>query len=277
MESAMPSPEVVGWIITFICMVLSIRFAIAFLQENPRLFTAMALFACAWALTLSFYAILYILRDLETLPVYTQLPMNTKQLLNDLPDLNSDLAFFLFVYIGGLFLLQSEAEHAPKRPINIVFIQRLALGLLVLIAVPRAFEFHDPAGVNLGLTLDQTKAIVAGVVGLFGMACLGLGTWSISTTSLQRILLIGVIGLYSCLKVYLVLVRWYEPGHHLSSLLIYLFAAGKLLLTLVIGSIVAHHGMPKSLRMNGPRHWVSQLFWPQLELPASPRNPVAST
>ena len=254
-------PEVVGWTVTFICMLLSIRFATAFLQENPRLFTAMALFASAWALVLGFYAISYNLRDLDTLPEYAQLPANIKQLLNDLPDFDNNLGFFLFVYIGGLLFLQSEAESAPKRPINIVFIQRLALALLVFIAVPKAFEFPVPTGANLALTLDQTKAVVAGAVGLFGMACLGVGAWSISTTSSQRILLVGVIGFYSYLKAFLVFVRWYEPGLHLSPSLIYQFAAGKLLLTLVLGSIVAHHGMTKLLRAKGPRDWIFHFFW----------------
>jgi hypothetical protein len=255
------SPEFVGWIVTFICMVLSIRFATAFLQENPRLFTAMALFASAWALVLSFYAISYNLRRLHALPEYPQLPANIKQLLNDLPDLDNNLAFFLFVYIGGLLFLQSEAESAPRRPIHIVFIQRLALGLLVFIAVPKVFEFPVPTGANPPLTLDQTKAVVAGAVGLFGMACLGVGAWSISTTSSQRILLVGVTGFYGCLKVWLVCKRWNHPGPDLSPSLIYLFAAGKLLLTLVLGSIVAHHGMTKLLRAKGPRDWIFHFFW----------------
>jgi hypothetical protein len=268
--------EAVGWTATLICVWLSIRFATVFLRENPRLFTAMALFACAWALVLSFYAILPVLRDVANLPQYAELPANFKLLMKDLPDLDTELASFLWVYTGGLFLLQSEAESAPRRPINIVYLQRLALRLLILIAVPRAFgipgiadhiaEIFPPLSdlfhrlANL-LSLDHVRIFVAGAADVFGLACLLWGILSISSTRLQQALIIFAIGIYAYLKLSLAIQRWDAPDQVLSEWLTYQFAAAKIFMTLVLGGIVADHGMSKSLRMKGPGHWISRFFY----------------
>ncbi len=85
----------------------------AFLRENPSLFAAMALFACAWALILSYYTIsFHRLQELAALPDYDQFTAKIvggngeqDQLTEDFADLVTDFASFLFVYIGGLFLL----------------------------------------------------------------------------------------------------------------------------------------------------------------------------
>ncbi len=141
-----------------------------------------------------------------------------------------------------------------------MFIQRLALWLLVFIAVPKTFELPGLAGEYLGINRDETKVFVAGTVDLFGLTCLLVGTLWISTTNVQRFLITVAIGIYGYLKVRYALAHWHNINPYLSASLIYQFAAGKLLLTLVLGSIVAHRGTPESLRMKGPRHWTSHFF-----------------
>src|SRR5947209_4743451 len=113
-----PFDHPLPWVATFFCMVFSARVAAAFLQRTPRLFTVMALFALGWALLLPYH-------------------VGTGSGVELLPAFNG----VLFVYIGGLLILDHNLRDANKDNDHIVWVQNLALVLLCAIAAPSALRY----------------------------------------------------------------------------------------------------------------------------------------
>ncbi len=189
-----------------------------------------------------------------------------RQALQGLKDLITDLASFLLVYIGSLLVLETQAEHTLKRPIHIVFLQRLALIMLILIAVPRAFEAPGLAGKVVGLNVQETKVLLGCAVDMIGFAALAVGALRISA-ALLFILQLAVLGFYSYLEIYSALDDWNRihqgatETKFASISLLYQLSAAKVLLTLTLGTIVANHGMPPAMRAKGPLHSISHFLY----------------
>jgi hypothetical protein len=111
-----PTPTLaLGWLVTLACAVLSLVVALRSLQQSPRMFTAMALFACSWILVLG---------------VYKQTAQE-----NEFAGLMAEVGSFLDVYIGGLLVLEGELEIDRENFVHrVASLQRWALWLLLFIA-----------------------------------------------------------------------------------------------------------------------------------------------
>src|SRR4051812_10832258 len=100
---------------TLVCLALSAFIALVFLRNNPRLFTAMALFVCSWTLVLGSY-------------------MHPNE--RALADLTSDLAAFLDVYVGVLLLLEVSGTRNESSGHEFLWVQTFALTLLLFLVFP---------------------------------------------------------------------------------------------------------------------------------------------
>jgi hypothetical protein len=240
-------------------VLFSARIATAFLRDTPRLFTVMAMFACAWMLVLGYY--------------------NSKvrgEASGELVNLASDLASYLLVYVGGLLVLETTPKGQGRRETHVVALQILALNLVLFIAAPRAIDIiAPPGGVKLlGFSKeDATHFVSAAMVGI-GFAAVGLGAWRIAS-GLPLGILIGTVTIYALLELYSnTYCVWNECGkaEQLTPGWALLFSALKLLFTLNFGCIVAQHGMSPDMRAAGWGYWIRH-FWYLAGAP--PRKPAA--
>src|ERR1700680_1276571 len=96
-----------SWLAPFFCMLFAARLGNAFLRTNPRLYTAMALFACCWAILLPYY-----------------IPGTVQQ-----SNLFRAISGFLLVYIGGILMLEAQPHSAQPNHDSIVPWQAAGLWL----------------------------------------------------------------------------------------------------------------------------------------------------
>jgi hypothetical protein len=213
----------IAWTATLLCVLIAATVTLTCLRHTPRLFTAMALFTCAWMLVLGAYGA----------------PDEPR-----LSDLATDLAAFLNVYIGGLLVAEAQASESRRAP-GVSGLQTLAMSLLLFIALPRALEFPDQLarvtqaliGV-VGLDVRQTKLIVSEAMVVIGFWALWRGARDVSkqTSQLTRALA-GILICYALLSAGRSANIWFAhermgPGF------IYGFALAKLALTVVFSAIV---------------------------------------
>jgi hypothetical protein len=264
------SPQKLAWLVTLICMVLSARFAVAFLRDSPRLFTVMALFACVWAHILGFYG-LHLdninQADLATWgenAVTKPAAVEIKQLASDLQrltDFITNIAGFLLIYIGALLMLEAREgkQLHPRRAT--VPLQSFALVMLLLIALPRALSIPSPDGDSPGLTQSQVNVIVSIVVDVLACVSIVAGAWAISGGPVFALLAL-VMGVYGTVLVMQDLNRWESIEYfHMSNFYLYSFSGLKLACTLLLGCIVSSHGMTSEMRKKGFSHWVAHFFY----------------
>lgn len=258
------NPQHVAWLVTLLCLLLSVRFALAFLRDAPRLFTAMALFACVWAHILGFYGLHEL--DFEKLGA-SGIPEPTagsiRLLAGDVEKLMgfiSNITSFLLVYAGALLMLEarSEKKHPKKATVPL---QSIALAMLLLIALPRAFSVPGPDGESVGLNQAQVGVIVSVIVDLLACVSIVIGAWAIGGGVLFGLLAL-VMAVYAALLVMLDLNRWGANEYlHMSDFYRFSFSGLKFALTVLFGSIVAGHGMPPQMREKGLPHWVMHFFY----------------
>lgn len=135
-----------GWV-AFLCMIFSAQFAVAFLFKNSRLFTAMALFACSWALVTFNYGMIeneILMQSLnETL---SSLSENVKNAPSNIDDVTKDtfskikgmtsssedvikkireskgfiigISSFLYIFVGGLLMLEGKSVKSRRDTLN---------------------------------------------------------------------------------------------------------------------------------------------------------------
>jgi hypothetical protein len=274
-------------------MLLSIQFARAFLYENSRLFTAMALFACSWALVLCNYGLLdskqqmkgAFLEDKEIV----QLPVTIKDRIQNLNSASSKLqravkdssgfliaiSSFLFVFVGGLLMLEGRSTNSATRPLKVDELQFLALYLLFCVAAPRALEVPL---LHFQINVEEMSVILDGAADIIGFVCLGVGALYIIKQSplpdgelgsygsaLKKVLfyvLVAILAFYTVLEIVYHKFIWDElqgRSEKIPDLLFYMFAVLKVLLTTVLGFIVVYHGMPREIRVKGFLHWLRLL------------------
>jgi hypothetical protein len=148
--------DFVGSLAALFCVSWSAWIAFTDLQFNSRLFTVMALFACAWLLVAGSY--------------YNPEEQRLSEPNERISDLDTDVASCLMAYIGGLLVL--EVPNPQRRQVATVsWLQCMALSLLLFVAVSRAIPF--PFGAKeifdrAGLSPHQAKVIVSVILALIG-------------------------------------------------------------------------------------------------------------
>ncbi len=228
----MTSDQFFSYISSLVCVLFSARIATVFLKGNSRLFTVMALFACVWALLLPFYSNLHS----ELFPAY---------------------GGFLLVYMGGLLIVESERRKGKHDDREVVFLQRLGLHLLVVIAGPQALGVAAP-NFTVGLSRPQTEILLATLLNTTGYAAITVGGWALFRRPVAAGLAV-LLTLYGLLEIVYTIVMW--PSTDLTKeatappYLNYLFGTAKLLFAAMFGCAVASEGMdPRTASEGLPKH-----------------------
>jgi hypothetical protein len=220
----------VGWSSAFLCLVISVYVATAHLQQRPRLFTVMALLACAWVLVLSAY----------------YAPGDRNPTENLLLSLATDIGIVLFAYIGGLLVSDVQATHAGhavKVPLEL----KIPLALLFLVAAPRAVELPGPLGHLLQLLTGnpafnarEVQLIVSLVIDFVGFASLARGVYVISGSSQIFKVLVVIIACYLLLLSWRTYDQWPDRTQAQAFYLLSV-AAAKLALTVLFSIAVVRY------------------------------------
>jgi hypothetical protein len=210
----------IGWTATLICVLFSVWIAFKFLQNDPRMFTVMALFACSWMLVLGLY--------------------ETKD-ESRLANIMTDVASFLDVYVGGLLILEGRDDHRTRLK-NIAWLQGWALWLLFFIAVPRAIPV--PTEVKEWLHISDVTAYQAGLVtsaimDILGFVSIALGASRVSGWA-SYIVLLFILIFYGLAEIAREATIW-SAWKPMPAYFVFFFAAAKLSLTATFCFIVVRH------------------------------------
>jgi hypothetical protein len=211
--------SVFGAGITMVCFVAS-YFVARQVAGNSRLFTVMALFACAWVLVLTLYerpSQHFCTSDFQ------------------FTDRASDLASFLFVFAGVALSREGNGGHWLLNPEKL---QLLAMWLLFLLVLPRQFP-QFPA-----VSAWQVELAASAALGLVGFLALALGVRTIARPLHFWIIAFTLI-VYSGLLLARTAELWAiaAPGERerMSAYYVLGFAATKLLLTSAFAYVVYRH------------------------------------
>jgi NADH:ubiquinone oxidoreductase subunit K len=221
--------DFVGSLAALFCVSWSAWIAFTDLQFNSRLFTVMALFACAWLLVAGSY----------DNPEEQRLSEPNERI----SDLGTDVASCLMAYIGGLLVL--EVPNPQRRQAaGVSWLQCMALLLLLFVAVPRAIPF--PFGAReifdkAGLSPHQAKVIVSVVLALIGHISVA---WGVRTMCRLRTLLLFLTILlvvessdFYFLRLALSAESAREP---MPALFVLWFAGGKIAYAISFGLIISN-------------------------------------
>jgi hypothetical protein len=236
----MDAKTALPWLATFFCLSFSFRIAMAFLRGNPRMFTVMALFTCAWGLLLPYYHEATIPASAELFAAHTG---------------------FLFVYVGGLVMLQAQIDYRHGDNNHIVPWQITGLVLLLVIATPSLPKIDTPSwkfdffGVR-----DQLQLTIGTVLDIVGFFAIAIGIKRLLGNKPFAAIAVILVP-YGLLDVGYTIDVFSQPAPRLMSpLYAYGFAISKVAFTLVFGCLVAHYGMPDNVRAAGPVNWIQRFF-----------------
>ena len=246
-----------GYRATLFCAFFSAQIALAFLFRNPRLFTAMALLACMWMCVTGAY-------------IDPREPI--------LSDLITDIASFLEVYVGGLLL--AEATKNNEEP-QVSWLQAVALLLLLFIVWPKQIAFPEIVADFVGkayLNEIETKYLASCMLVFVGFASILYGTLRLTGPTLGFFLLFLVIAGYETATIAREYELWLDKCTHLKDIkcpargayYTLAFSASKVAYAVILGCIVAYHGMPSDLRGTGLVGWIKKfLYIPSYIFPSS--------
>lgn len=206
----------IAWGVTLTCVLIAYAASKA-LRHNPRLFTAMALLACAWVLVLGAYGA----REARPLAY-----------------LVTDIASFLLVYVGVLLALEGPEGRGL---VVASWLQRGAFWLLLAIVLPRQLQFPSPLQVP-PVSIDQFEIAAGLALTLLSFLALALGAWAISP-GWAFYALVAVLVFYSYLNVERTVDIWGDgaDSKRMSAFFIYGFAAAKLALTCLFAYAVVRY------------------------------------
>ncbi len=234
----------IAWWVTLVCIIFAARVAGAFLRDNPRIFSVMALFACAWALVLGFYAARW-------------RGDNASELLR----LVSDIGSVLLVYTGGLLILDTTPKQGESP--HVVPIQIFALYALVFLAAPRVIEIvSSPSGALIGITPNDAKDVVSAILVAAAFTAIGIGAYRIST-GISRAFFLYALALYGGLLAYTnVQCIWNACNEdpQITQQWALVFSVLKIVVNLQFCWMVGVHGMTQPAREAGPTYWILHFF-----------------
>lgn len=233
----------IAWWGTLVCMIFAARVATAFLRENPRIFSAVALLACAWALVLGFYGAR--LRG---------------EAGGELDLLVSDVASLLLVYTGGLLILDTDDQRGESR--HVVPIQILALYLLLFIAAPKVIDIvKSPNEMLIGISARAAQEVVSAILVAVAFTAIGIGAYRISN-GISRASFLIVLTIYGLLLGYANTHCIWETCSQMpvTPRLALAFSVLKIIVNLQFCWMIAVYGMSQSARDAGPIYWILHFF-----------------
>lgn len=215
-----------SWVATLLCLVITTRTATAFLKDDARLFTAMALFALVWALLLPYYS-------------------------SAAPSSELFVAFggYLLVYSAFIVLRDyaTKTQNVAPAVTNIEWISLTCLGILIT-------GVSLPSGPRIVINLPQPKceAIVGTILDLIGYGTIYYTAITITKQPAQnprpRKLQIPLTVLAVTIVIYSIGEIWYTVRFLIDAVPIMtgtlraLFAFCKVILTILYSAGVVWHG-----------------------------------
>src|SRR5215510_139671 len=200
----------IGFLVSLACFAIA-SYCAKQVKSNPRLFTALALFAGAWVAVASTY---------EAAQLHKSINAGELKTLDRL----SDLSAFITVFAGAVLAREGKEEHWL---LNSHQLQVAALAVLFGLVIPRQLP---PEWV----TPQQAELILGGMLTVVGFLALGLGAKAVAKPWHFAILVI-ILVLYAALEigrdVELMIV---VPRRRMSDFFALSFAAAKMLLTITL-------------------------------------------
>jgi hypothetical protein len=219
----------IGWLSAAMCAIISAQCARIFFVRSPRLFSALALMALAWAMLLPFYG------------GVVESPL--------LPGFGS----FLLVYVSGL--VRSEVRLRDKTtdaPIVDV-VSQLALLSLIPLAIP---SVPLQAAGKLGLRAEYFQLAAATILGAVGYLALWLAVRSL-LTGVTYYVMTAITFAYMTLEITYLIGQFPTIAQSnqlmMTAPLAYGFGVAKLVFTVVFAYALIHYDQP--------HHSVSYVVW----------------
>jgi hypothetical protein len=207
----------IGFLVSLACFVIA-SYGAKQVRSNPRLFTALALFASAWVALASMYEAAQLHRSIDTGELKTL-------------DRLSDLSALLTVFAGAVLAREGKDEHWF---LNSHQLQVAAMAVLFALVIPRQLPPDWVAPQHLELVLG-------GILSVVGFLALGLGAKAVAKPwHFAGLVLILVV--YATLEIGRTLeLMVVIPRQRMSDFFALSFAAAKMLLTVTFCYIVLRH------------------------------------
>lgn len=205
-----------GSIASLSCVVIAYG-ASKIIDDEPRLKTVLALFACGWVLQMAAYSA----------------PRDA----HDLANLASDLLSFVHIFAGVLLIEQLQTKWTPRL---IGVLQAAAFWLLLALLIPRRQEFHAALD-QAPLTAHQVDQITSLAMTLIAYVSLSIGAWVFARGSLLFWLLVSSLAFYAALNGLRFAELWNADPQaipRLNSMMVLGFAVAKLAVTAFFSAIV---------------------------------------
>jgi len=207
----------IGFLVSLACFAIA-SYSAKQVKSNPRLFTALALFAGAWVAVASTY---------EAAQLHKSINAGELKTLDRL----SDLSAFITVFAGAVLAREGKEEHWF---LNSHQLQVAAMAVLFALVIPRQLPPDWVAPQHVELVLGCILSVV-------GFLALGLGAKAVAKPwqfAAVVVILLGYAALEVGRDVELMIV---VPRQRMSDFFALSFAAAKMLLTVTFCYIVLRH------------------------------------
>jgi hypothetical protein len=207
----------IGFLVSLACFVIA-SYGAKQVRNNPRLFTALALFASAWVALASMY---------EAGQLRKQIDADDLKVLDRL----SELSALITVFAGAVLAREGKEEHWF---LNSHELQVAAMAVLFALVIPRQLppEWVTPQHFELAL---------GAILSVVGFLALGLGAKAVAKPW-QFAGLLVILVVYAALEVGRTLeLMIVVPRQRMSDFFALSFAAAKMLLTITFCYIVLRH------------------------------------
>lgn len=205
-----------GSIASLACVVISYG-ASKLIDDEPRLKTVLALFACGWVLQMAAYSA----------------PRDA----HDIANLASDLLSFVHIFAGVLLIEQLRTDWSPRL---ISILQGSAFWLLLALLIPRRQEFHAVLN-QAPLTAHQVDQVTSLIMTLIAYLSLAAGAWVVTRGGMLFWLLTLSLVFYAALNGLRFAELWNADPRaipRLGSEMVLGFAVAKLAVTAFFSAIV---------------------------------------
>ena len=205
-----------GSIVSLTCVVIAYG-ASKLIDDEPRLKTVLALFACGWVLQMAAYSA----------------PRDA----HDIANLASDLLSFVHIFAGVLLIEELRTTWTSRL---ITVLQGAAFWLLLALLIPRRQEFHAVLS-QAPLTAHQADQVTSLILTLFAYLSLAAAAWVVTRGGILFWLLMLSLALYAALNSVRFVELWNADPQaipRLGSAMVLGFAAAKLAVTAFFSAIV---------------------------------------
>lgn len=212
--------EYVAWTCALFATIFSIRVAQAFLLQNARLYTSIALFALVWALLVPYYGT----------------PGQS--------ELFAAFGGFLLIYIGDLIYREGKLQTGN----NIGILARWSLWLLPIIVSPTAIGFLHPDGEFALISKEEVEVILSTILTVLGFIAIARGGKAYFKNVYAAYFILILVAGYSILEICFLksVINFCGTVKEMSDGYRYLFAIAKIIFAFSFSWLIAANEMRKN-------------------------------